>query len=399
MNKINQFQKLFIWIGGFDYDTADRLTSHEVKNLTLLGSMVLIPALIGFFSFGYATYLITDNKLLSIVGGSVWFTVILLIDRTIMGFGKPGEWNLAFFGRLLLAISISIIVPEPIILKAFDDAIVKQEVQNRMVEIESINDKYDTKIEEVESKLSSRETRLATLQKSYTEEMDGTGGSGVKNKGPIFEQKFSDYQDEYERYLASKGNADQQIDAFNRQREQELNSIEGASATGLLGKIKTLNNIDDAAVQAATWSLRVFFFLVELIPFLLKLSLSSDNMYHRMVDELNEEALSVQLETSDDRRRVNIKTENLKNLKIIHDIEKKELETIINSHKDKALHLMRELENLSISKTEIEKRVFENDDFDKESKDIIADEVDKIFRAYVHSLRNISPKKAHFSRN
>lgn len=287
--KLNIIQIMLIYIAGYDLSTARSCTSSEINKMCKHATLILIPAMVGLFSMTYAIFLITENLLLSIVGGVIWGICIFFIDRSLVSSCRPGTLNVSMLGRLLFAMVIGFVVAEPIVLLTFKDAI-NEVIADEIIEKETtIKDKYSADYLALDNKLSNAKKSLEELRKSYTAEMDGTGGSGVADKGPIFRQKYNDYLKELVTYKELEKQISEDRDKVNQKYNNELIVVKDNQANGLLGQFRALHSIKDKEVAYATWALRFFFFFIEIIPFLIKVSPSKEGDLYYDIKENNDQ--------------------------------------------------------------------------------------------------------------
>lgn len=290
-NQIHFIKAVLIKIAGYDLETAKNCSSAEINKLAMHGTLVIIPALLGLFTFGYAMYLFSNNLHYAIIGGVVWACIILLIDRAIISSGTSKRgFSASMLGRFLLAVVIGLSVAEPAVLFIFKDSIDEAIHQKFRENQHRIYNAYQPGFDQLNSRLETQLKEMKRLQLEYTMEMDGTGGSGYRNQGPIYQQKFKDYQDasrEYER-LKSEVKAADSVMLIKQQAE--IKAIEMVQAKGLAGRLDTLHSLDSASIKYYTWVLRALFFLLELIPFLAKLSPKSGGDIHDIGEQAGEEA-------------------------------------------------------------------------------------------------------------
>jgi len=398
MKKMTITQQLFIWAGGFDKKTISNATSSEISKMALMGSMVIVPALIGLFSFGYGIFLISGSQTYAVIGGMVWSMVIFLIDRAIMGYGNPGEYNLGLFGRFLLAITVGLVIAEPIILLAFQDAIKEQQYSEAQVLFDAVNNNYDEKIAEYQAEIANYQGRVDAKQEAYTKEMDGTGGSGIRNQGPIYKKKFADYKAEILRFNTEKARLDGLIEDAKATCAKELAELSNSLANGLLGQISALHRIDSPAVSFTTWILRLFFFFIELIPFFMKMSPNGRGLYYVFVDKNDEEAIQIHDATAEERKALLIKTESIKVMQELLELFKIETRTVLNSKKEQTLYLMDQLNAMAEKKLAYQGKIIKNVP-DESVQEQLLNELEGIFEGFVQTIESLLAKSNNFHTN
>jgi hypothetical protein len=307
MQRINGHEAILIWLAGFNRKTAELCTGSEIRKMTIAGSMVLIPPLVGLFSYGYAFYFLFNNLLGAIIGGVLSAIVLLLIDRSIMAYGRPGSISLGMLGRVLLALSVGLMLAEPIILKVFEDSIGEQQHQDLVAAQQSSKQAFQEEILAIQDALQEQEGRLHDLQTAYTLEMDGRGSNWGVGQGSIYQKKLQDYEDYKDQYLSSKAAANEEIAAIEIQMTKQLEALAANKATGLIGRMRALHTLgqQEPIVEVTTWLLRIFFVLIELIPLLIKISPAGDRgLYYKLVDTLDQEREAVLAGLSKERQHV-----------------------------------------------------------------------------------------------
>lgn len=130
----------FLWCSGTDPD----ILVHCEKNVRIrqqgLGSLVLIPAILGWVSMSYALSTIDQihgHAWAYLGGGLIWGCIIFCFDRYIVSTHRKQEKqldeikNITFYLRLFFAIILGIIISHPFVLLYFDGSIEERIIQNR----------------------------------------------------------------------------------------------------------------------------------------------------------------------------------------------------------------------------------------------------------------------------
>ena len=344
-NNISFLTALALWAGGFDLETARQCTSSEIRTKSILGSTVFIPPLLGFMSFTYAANLVLRDTISSIFCGIAWAIIVFIIDRTIMGYGRPGKTSkLGVAARFLLAIVISLTLAEPITVAFFQDAIDEQQ-QLELIELrDDVRRKFDTKIEALNFELSEGKVILDQKQQDYLDEIDGSGGSQKRGEGRIARQKKAAYEAELVAYENLKSTITPQIATLEADKLRELAEIESTYARGLLGSLTALHNIKNPIVQFFVWLIRLFFLLVELVPIMMKLSKSGNmDLYYKIIDDNDKQCLAIKQMTSKDRLEILKKEEQLKFSKQQIVVFEKHIREVLDSQLRGSEIMMKEL--------------------------------------------------------
>lgn len=300
--KMNGFNKNLINIGGFDVETANECPKKTWLVLSQYSSMLLIPVLVGLFTAGYAASVITENFLGGILGGVVYALIVFTIDRAILSTSRSTTFSFGMAIRVGMAILLSTLAAEPLVLYVFGDTIAEEQYRQEQSDVKPLEDKYSFKYNELDSQIASSAKNLKELQLAYTQELDGSGGSGNKNQGPIFKRKYQDY-------LEAKNAHNQLLVRINGQKSNleskyglDLNRLQNAQATSLAGRLDTLHEVKSSSVQIGVWILRLALIMIELAPLMIKLKKNDSwDVYWDLIESKN-----------DEKRQVNNNNSNLR---------------------------------------------------------------------------------------
>lgn len=385
---LNLLQRILVSVSGYDKKTVEQATSTELNKICMAGTLVLIPGFIALFSYGYAIGLVFDSFLAGVIGGVVSCIVLILIDRALMSWTRKRSFSLGLASRLVFALVVGVVMAEPAVIKAFEDVIVEhlhtELQQKKKIAIADLVEKEN----EIKNKLIFEERKLDELRLAYTQEMDGTGGSGNKNQGPIYRKKQEDY-------LIAKNEFDKNKEAYNKElfslqneKEFEQEQIKQKNATGLNGRMRALSELSkkDESIMWGAWLIRLMFILVELLPFFLKLTPTGDKeLYYQIQDAADEEKLTVLNALTAERIKLKETEARLKYKQQMFDLQLKELEKITQFKHKEAMLLMDEAKRLAdekISKSlEIEKNVI-----DENLKKQILERFEAVFKNYLVSI-------------
>lgn len=217
-----------------------------------LGATIFFTGLFAFFSASYALYFVFNSVLISIAFGFVWGLMIFNLDRFIVSTMRK-RGNLlreltAALPRLVVAVVISIVIAMPLELKIFEKEInpelVLMEQKVFAQEEKSVRDRFEqtdndlkAQISDLDNELAARTSKRDALLQVAREEADGTGGSRVKNLGPIYKVKKAD---------ADK--AQVELDDFKTQSEIQRQE--------LTARMKSNDSLRSAALTALEYSHR-----------------------------------------------------------------------------------------------------------------------------------------------
>ncbi len=291
--KMNLIIKTLIKLGGFDYQTVEDSPRKTWITLSQYSSMLFIPAIIGFFTSSYAGYLLSGgNLLISFLAGILYSVIIFTIDRAILSTSRSTEFSIGIFVRIMAAVMLSTLAAEPFVLLVFEDSIKEQKFTEFSEKKKPIDSEFNNRVKKLDEQLAYAEERLNRLQLAYTQEMDGTGGSGNKDKGPIYRKKLADYQSALQSYKELKSEIALKKADLKEKYNEELEQVKITQARSLAGRLDTLHKIDSSSIQWAVWILRFALIFLELMPIMIKLKKShSWEAYWDLIDMKNEDCL------------------------------------------------------------------------------------------------------------
>jgi hypothetical protein len=394
MKQISKTQSLLIWASGFDNQTAAQCTSSEIRKMTIAGSMVFIPAFLALFSYSYGFYFIFHNTTSAIIGGIVSAIVLFVIDRSIMAYGRPGSFSLGLLGRIMLAVTVGFLLAEPLILKIFEDSIQEQQFSELSTAKESASAPYDSRIKVLQDELTVDQQRLYKLQQAYTAEMDGTGGSMIRNQGPIYEQKYQDYQDYQKLYASNRNATAAKIAEIQKQKTAALDVVEHNNADGLIGRMRALSSLGEKEpiVHWTTWLLRIFFTLIELLPLLIKISPAGDRgLYYKLVDMNDVEKEQIFEMSSKERLEFKQQEEKLRLTQAFAELCHKETQIIACNKEKDSIYLMAKAQELTEKKIDFVGRAIKHIKEEGLLKEVLA-RFDQIHAGFMNTINQLITK-------
>lgn len=343
--KMNGLNQNLLNIGGFDVETANECPKKTWLVLSQYSFMLFIPVLVGLFTAGYAAWVISGSFLGGIIGGILYALIVFTIDRGILSTGRSTNFSFGMAIRVCMAILLSTLAAEPLVLYVFGDTIIEEQYKQEQNEIKPLEDKFTAKHTDLDIKVATSANRLKELQKAYTQEMDGQGGSRVRNQGPIYKKKYQDYLDA--QALHSK-----LVDRVNNERANlkstygiEVELLKKSQATSLAGRLDTLHEVKSSSVQIGVWILRLALIMIELAPLMIKLNRSDSwEVYWDLIQSKNDERRQVHTNNSSLRiARLDLqdKLKHERELQATHfeheRLKRKQKEEILKSKLDMAL--------------------------------------------------------------
>ena len=206
-------QRFFIFCSGADSDILDTCSKGEQNKYAGIGATVFFTAVMAFIASGYALYTVFDNIYTAIFFGFIWGLLIFNLDRYIVSTIKKRDSLkselLQAAPRIVLAVIIAVVISKPLEMKIFEKEInqVLLEEKNAMTlaNKEQLALQYTPKIESLnqeiahlKDEITSKEVETNALYDTYISEAEGTAGTGLLGKGPVYKEK----REKHDAYLA-----------------------------------------------------------------------------------------------------------------------------------------------------------------------------------------------------
>ncbi len=385
--------KFALFCSGADLKILDDpQCEHERTKYKMIGMFVFLTAAFATLSGGYALHTGFKSVWLAAPIGALWGIFIFNLDRFIIStFRKPRidpEMSLlprlwlkttevaAAIPRLIFALFIAIVISSPLELKYFKpeiDAHLSEKYHESAKNIATnVQDEFPrlTEIEQkrkaMEKDIEDREAKCDQLREVSFGEAEGTSGTLIVGKGPVYREKLEEFNSSKQKLAEAK----QQLQVYITEHAQELSLMKArrderekmmaqaeAARDGFLARLTALQelSVKSSAVASANFFITMLFMLLEINPILMKL-LSKRGPYDESLDAKEHLVfLSQQQEISNRNDEVNtdIKLNTLKNQARIDMEEKLTRET------------MEDIENLAQA------------DIEKAKEEIARDMVDK----------------------
>ena len=350
-------QRFFIFCSGADTQILETCSNGERNKYAGIGATVFFTAVMAFIASGYALYTVFDNIYTSIFFGLIWGLLIFNLDRYIVSTIKKRDSIkselLQAAPRIVLAVIIAVVISKPLEMKIFEKEInqVLLEEKNAMTlaNKEQLALQYTPTIEGLNQEISNlkgeiiaKEAETNALYDTYISEAEGTAGTGLLGKGPVYKEK----REKHDAYLAELNqlketngakieNLEAQIAAlgadYNSAVENSQPIIDGFD--GLMARINALGKLP--------WFPSFFIFLlflaIETAPILAKL-LAPRGEYDYKFEE-QESVVATWVTQKVEQRKLLLSTDGALNEKVYTDI--KEEEELYRYKKEKAEELLR----------------------------------------------------------
>ena len=339
-------KKFFIICSGSDTDILDNCSIGEQNKYAGIGATVFFTAVMAFIASSYALYTVFDNYFAAIFFGFVWGLLIFNLDRFIVSTIKKRnniiDELIQASPRIILAVIIAIVISKPLELKIFekeiDRVLLEQKNDLTLANQNQIAEQFnptitglENDIKTLQSQIDSKEAEVNALYDTYISEAEGTAGTKLLGKGPVYKEK----REKHDAALAEL----QQLKSDNKAKITATEAQIAKLKTDYDSKVSTTQPVIDKfdgfmarinALGELPWIPSFFIFLlflaIETSPIFAKL-LSPKGEYDYKLEDV-ETAVKTWVEQKVNERNVLLKTDMALNNRIYNDIaEEDELYT------------------------------------------------------------------------
>ncbi len=349
-------KKFFIICSGSDTNILDQCSTSEQNKYAGIGATVFFTAVMAFIASSYALYTVFDNYFTAIAFGLVWGLLIFNLDRFIVSTIKKRDniidEMIQASPRIILAIIIAIVISKPLELKIFekeiDQVLLEQKNDLTLANKNQIAEQYTPTVEALEndiktyqSQIDAKEAEVNALYDTYISEAEGTAGTMLLGKGPVYKEK----REKHDAALTEL----QQLKTDNKAKiiaaEEEISKLKTDYDTKVSSTQPVIDRFDGFmarinALGELPWIPSFFIFLlflaIETAPILAKL-LSPKGEYDYKLEDV-ETAVKVWVEQKVYERNVLLKTDRELNNRIYSDIA--EEDELYSYKRKKARELM-----------------------------------------------------------
>ncbi|MBT8184599.1 MAG: DUF4407 domain-containing protein [Eudoraea sp.] len=350
-------KRFFMLCSGADTNILETCSSGEQTKYAGIGATVFFTAVMAYIASSYALFTVFDNVYAAIFFGILWGLLIFNLDRFIVStIKKRNSFRSEFVQatpRIILAIIIAVVISKPLEMKIFEKEInqVLLEQKNEMtlankqqlaLQYTPVVEALNQDISDLKSEIAAKEAETNALYDTYITEAEGTAGTMLLGKGPVYKEK----RDKHDAYLAEL----QQLKATNGEKiadiETQIDALTVEYAEVVANSQPIIDGFDGLmarinALGALPWLPSFFIFLlflaIETSPIIAKL-LSPKGPYDLKLED--EESTVATWVTQKVRQREHIlATDSALNEKIYGEIA--EEEAVYAYKKEKAEELLR----------------------------------------------------------
>ncbi|MCG2461606.1 DUF4407 domain-containing protein [Flavobacteriaceae bacterium F89] len=350
-------QRFFILCSGADSAILKSCSPGERTKYAGIGATVFFTAVMAFIASSYALYTVFDNLWTSIFFGIIWGLLIFNLDRFIVSTIKKRDSFkselLQATPRIILAVIIALVISKPLELKIFEKEInqvlLEQKNELTLANENQIAQQYTPKIAELDrqilnlkNEISTKESVTDALYDTYISEAEGTAGTKLLGKGPVYKEK----RDKHDASLLEL----QQLKEANAQKISELEAQKVSLQSSFDNQVSVSQPIIDGfdglmarinALGKLPWGPSFFIFLlflaIETSPIIAKL-LAPKGVYDLKLEE-EESVVKTWVAQKVQHREQLLATDTVLNRKIYGEIA--EEEEIYRYKKQKAEELLK----------------------------------------------------------
>jgi hypothetical protein len=356
--KIKQImlKQFFILCSGADTDILDNCSNGEQNKYAGIGATVFFTAVMATIAASYALYTVFDSLYSSIFFGLIWGLLIFNLDRYIVSTIKKRDniidEIIQATPRIFLAIIIAVVISKPLELKIFEKEInqvlLEQKNDLTLANQNQIAEQFNPQIADLEnqilslqSQLNTKETEVNALYDTYITEAEGTAGTKLLGKGPVYKEK----REKHDAALAEL----QELKTYTKTRttalENQIATLQGTYTANVAESQPVIDNFDGlmarvTALGKLPWLPSFFIFLlflaIETSPIIAKLLSPKGEFDFKLEDQ--ETAVKAWTSQQVTERKLLVKTDNDINNKVYTEIANEE--EVMNYKRKKARELM-----------------------------------------------------------
>ncbi|WP_298502281.1 DUF4407 domain-containing protein [uncultured Maribacter sp.] len=350
-------QQFFILCSGADTSILKTCSKGEQSKYGGIGATVFFTALMAFIASSYALYRVFDSIYISIFFGLIWGLLIFNLDRFIIStIRKRDDFKkeiVQAIPRIILAVIIAIVISKPLEMKIFEKEInqilLEQKNELSLANQQQILQQYTPEIMELEKNITQlkndillKEMETNTLYDIYISEAEGTAGTKLLGKGPVYKEKrekhdasLTELQQLKEKNNQKISQTETQIASLKKEYNNNVNNAQPIidNFDGLMSRINALEKLP----WLPSFFIFFLFLAIETSPLIAKL-LSPKGEYDWKLEE-EESNLKTSIANKVNQQNHVLETGTFLNEKIYSEI--KEEEEVYAYKKNKAQELLK----------------------------------------------------------
>lgn len=343
-------KRFFILCSGADAKILETCSSGEQNKYAGIGATVFFTAVMAFIASAYALYTVFDSVLAAVFFGLIWGLLIFNLDRFIVSTIKKRDSFkselLQATPRIILAVIIAIVISKPLEMKIFEKEInqvlLEQKNEMTLANKEQIAQQYTPKVAELNAsiaalkgEITTKEAETNALYDTYISEAEGTAGTKLLGKGPVYKEKREKHDAALAELQALKETNATKISGI----EDQIAALDTEYATNVTDSQPIIDGFDGlmariTALKELPWLPSFFIFLlflaIETSPIIAKL-LSPKGPYDLKLEE-EESVVKTWVAQKVQQRKELLATDVALNKKIYNDIAEEEA---VYQHKKK----------------------------------------------------------------
>lgn len=379
------FQRITFFAAGIDENTIAQCSTAEQNKYSVLGTLVFIPLVSGSIGMAFACSYYTHNVLAIMGMCLVWGCLVFVIERGLIAGLRPRTFSLAVPVRFIMALAMSCIITELIMIFAFKSDIDTKIAETTASRKELLYQDGNADLDRLRADLQARKEVLDTKEKAYLDEIDGLRGTGVHGYGPSAKAKEIALAQERAEYLNAKEQLEARIAKVSNDLDETVDAMVEARKDGLLADMTALYELssENRSIALALIILHIFFICLETMPMILKLYLPG-NQYYEILDAIDAQQQEAVKASLDDTKEMMILANQCKLAQQEIEIREKMTRLLYRHAANQAINDVRELYETAIKLDEISAKNAPklSDEYAKRLKS----EVDAIFERFLETL-------------
>ena len=301
----------FIWLSGADRSVIDLCVKHKLYEkikFSGIGTLVLIPAVVGFFSMSYAISTVAAEPWMYFGGGAVWGFIVLAIDRLLVSTTNKSELKpyslVSIVARYVLALFLGMAVAHPLVLRWFNESIEQRLERNRDNEIgarrqSGEGEKKVVGLGPLAAQIQEKTTLRSCMQQLLTNEQSGMDselpcGSTREKSGAGCDVRCQNIKAQITLLTKEIGVLETRAVTEETQRSDSISSINTATVSDItriedrfskdyLARVDALAELQNGNPERGElpkphvwwvgWFIMLFFMILDIVPITLKLAI------------------------------------------------------------------------------------------------------------------------------